>query len=441
MLKRLFGLRGDDTTRREESYGELFSRFKGDYIESGLLDTFPESVKIECLAGCATDGIKDESDALSVFCAIRIIHIAKTLISEDYLKPLALKFQQLTYVDEYGDLNCDDWDRELAKFVNKRSHKFWLEYQIDKFYLDAANKMIYNGYSLINSLIHYGDSASEKNEEIVSDIYSVVASYLSDLERVASRDTIGNSTLDTINDPYEYEHVIAELLNAHGWQARATSGSGDQGVDVVATFNDTTLVIQCKLYSQPVGNKAVQEVHAGLGFMRATHAAVVTNSSYTKSARQLAQQLGVILIHHDQLQELSKTLLGGNFIVAEPCGDDEFQDNQCFITKIISDELTSNGLDTHFEEGDYSPEDSLLGVWAGDAYFVFYCTDYLRPITAVEMNHIIQTIDGLSNVTASFITATHGATTDALGLLDNIEGTFLIANSDIEHIHTTLLDD
>jgi restriction system protein len=67
------------------------------------------------------------------------------------------------------------------------------------------------------------------------------------------------------------------------------------------SLNGTTLVVQCKLYSSPVGNKAVQEVIAGRAFENADMAAVVSNMAFTKSARVLAQQAGVDLLHHDEL--------------------------------------------------------------------------------------------------------------------------------------------
>ena len=59
--------------------------------------------------------------------------------------------------------------------------------------------------------------------------------------------------------------------------------------------------LQCKKYSNPVGNKAVQEANAGKGFEGAEVAAVVTNNTYTPSARQLASAIGVYLLHYSEL--------------------------------------------------------------------------------------------------------------------------------------------
>jgi restriction system protein len=103
-------------------------------------------------------------------------------------------------------------------------------------------------------------------------------------------------------DPIEFETHCASVMSAAGWRARATVASGDQGVDVVAEKGKYRLVLQCKRYSKPVGNKAVQEVIAGMQFEDATHGVVVTNATYTKSAQQLASKSSIVLLHVGELK-------------------------------------------------------------------------------------------------------------------------------------------
>lgn len=117
-----------------------------------------------------------------------------------------------------------------------------------------------------------------------------------------------NETLFSVNNPYEFEQKCAQILNESGWNARATSKSLDQGVDVIADKDGVTVVIQCKLYNKPVGNKAVQEIIAGRDFYKADFAAVVSNSTYTISARQLAQNCNVLLLNVDELYTLHEML-------------------------------------------------------------------------------------------------------------------------------------
>jgi len=102
----------------------------------------------------------------------------------------------------------------------------------------------------------------------------------------------------------EFEIACRDALETHGWVARLTPASGDQGVDVIAQKGDIVLVVQCKLRSSKVGNTAVQEIIAGKAHYRASHAAVVSNSEFTPAARALAASCDVILLHPDRLREL-----------------------------------------------------------------------------------------------------------------------------------------
>ena len=101
-------------------------------------------------------------------------------------------------------------------------------------------------------------------------------------------------------DGHSFENWVAEALVAFGWQSEITAASGDQGIDVVASKNGKRLGLQCKLHSAAVGNKAIQEAHAGKVYYRLDAAAVVTNANFTSSARDLATATGVwLLSHHD----------------------------------------------------------------------------------------------------------------------------------------------
>ena len=95
---------------------------------------------------------------------------------------------------------------------------------------------------------------------------------------------------------FEYEEVCAEILRRSGYKkVTLTQETGDQGLDIIAEKGRARYGIQCKYYEHPVGNKAVQEAYAGCGFYDCDIAVVMTNSTFTASARELAEQLGVEL--------------------------------------------------------------------------------------------------------------------------------------------------
>lgn len=105
-----------------------------------------------------------------------------------------------------------------------------------------------------------------------------------------------------------FEIFCQETLENSGWSVVRKGGTGDQGVDLIAKREGVVVAIQCKRYSKPVGNKAVQEVEAGRQFEQAHRAAVVSTADYTPAARQLASSLGVLLLHHEDLERLHEVV-------------------------------------------------------------------------------------------------------------------------------------
>jgi len=105
-------------------------------------------------------------------------------------------------------------------------------------------------------------------------------------------------------DGHLFENWAAAALSGFGWDAQVTAASGDQGIDVIATRQGRKLGLQCKLYSSPIGNKAIQEAHAGKAFYGAERVGVLSNAPFTSSARDLAAATGVLLLSHHDIPEL-----------------------------------------------------------------------------------------------------------------------------------------
>ena len=95
---------------------------------------------------------------------------------------------------------------------------------------------------------------------------------------------------------YDYEEECADELRRMGFtEVEVTKSSGDQGIDVIAWKNGLKYGIQCKHYQGSVPNKAVQEAHAGAAYYDCDVAVVMTNSTFTESAKELAHKIGVKL--------------------------------------------------------------------------------------------------------------------------------------------------
>ena len=115
------------------------------------------------------------------------------------------------------------------------------------------------------------------------------------------------SLIDNLSDGWQFENYTANLLKKIGYSKEiVTSGSGDNGVDVLASKSGVTYAIQCKLYSSSVGNKAVQEIVSGKIYYNCDKAVVITNNYFTSAAQKLAYATGVELWDRSVLQQLIK---------------------------------------------------------------------------------------------------------------------------------------
>jgi len=106
---------------------------------------------------------------------------------------------------------------------------------------------------------------------------------------------------------YAFEDEIRGLMEVFGYTAETTKPSGDFGADVVGWHSGKRVVVQCKLYTRgKIGNKIVGELEGTRRYYDATHAVIVTTSSFTKAAREMAGKLGIYLIDREALIQLCR---------------------------------------------------------------------------------------------------------------------------------------
>ncbi len=187
---------------------------------------------------------------------------------------LQRKFRQLARADDYGNPVLNKWDREVDYFIKtvvvpqaKQRGKL-----SDEEYSNGAVREI---------MQFWIDSELDENPQ----------------------DRFMSAPLTPVTG-VDYERHCQFILEENGWEVRQTPLSGDQGADLVAEKGGRRVVIQCKFYNSPVGNKAVQEVYSAKAHVAADVAAVVSNNLYTKGAYELAPSTGVVLLHHDDLAKL-----------------------------------------------------------------------------------------------------------------------------------------
>ncbi len=102
----------------------------------------------------------------------------------------------------------------------------------------------------------------------------------------------------------EFERFMANLFRQKGYAVEETKATGDQGVDLLLPdFEGKRIAVQLKRYTGPVGNAAVQATFAGMAHYQANKGWIITTSTFTKSARELARSTSVRLIDGKELAQ------------------------------------------------------------------------------------------------------------------------------------------
>jgi len=107
--------------------------------------------------------------------------------------------------------------------------------------------------------------------------------------------------VDSMNG-WHFESYVADLLHYRGWKIHeVTSGSGDYGVDIVASKDNARYAVQVKRHSHKVGQDAIREVVAGMSMYKCAVAMVVTNNYFSPSAKRLAAANRCVLVDRNAL--------------------------------------------------------------------------------------------------------------------------------------------
>ena len=111
-------------------------------------------------------------------------------------------------------------------------------------------------------------------------------------------------------DGLEFEQYLEVLFGKLGYKVERTRYVGDYGADLITDKDGVKTVIQAKRYGKAVGIKAVQEAVAAKGMYGCSEAMVVTNSTFTRAAAELARANRVVLWDRDRLVETLLSVRG-----------------------------------------------------------------------------------------------------------------------------------
>ncbi len=105
------------------------------------------------------------------------------------------------------------------------------------------------------------------------------------------------ATNELLMDGHTFEYFCADLLQIDGFtNIEVTKASADNGVDIVAYKHGKKYIFQCKCITHTCSNKAVQEIVSANTIYHADYMGVICNTSFSDSAKMLANQNHVIMM-------------------------------------------------------------------------------------------------------------------------------------------------
>lgn len=106
-----------------------------------------------------------------------------------------------------------------------------------------------------------------------------------------------SSGIDLIDkmDGVEFEKFLLEHFKQQGYVGRLTPATADYGADLVLQKDKRKVVIQAKRWNRVVGIEAVQQIIGAIKHYDADKGMVITNSTFTENAYNLAETNGIEL--------------------------------------------------------------------------------------------------------------------------------------------------
>lgn len=151
----------------------------------------------------------------------------------------------------------------------------------------------------------------------------------------------------------EFEKAVARWYKNRGYHVSKIGGTGDFGGDLLVEQEGTRTVVQAKRHASSVGRQAVSDAYAAMDYYDCQECAVVTDSSFTSGARELAEKVGCELIEGRDLD-----LTGADIEAEEP--HNAFLETRPSDVDAFLDRLTWHEQLSHFASTEASMGDSSL---------------------------------------------------------------------------------
>lgn len=312
VLKDFFGKKKEQSQLNQllQAVLDKYSSFKDPYFTN-----FIHTARYSRESKPVTETTEDYN-AYSDFVLFREVLVRKGFYE---LEELPMLLDKLLLTTSFNAL-YHGFEKEVKRHIKPtlpESLKSWIEEAGTTFRVDLALFMYYIWKNNIDFSHLAWDANAETTPGIPLMSFDTIKKYLSVCEkihfdilvdRLATRlehfnpnEFITMYLVDAM-DGYQFEDFLVKIFQTIGYDVQETKRTQDQGADLFVTRFGKRMVIQAKNYSGSVGNSAVQQVISAKTFYSCDEAMVVTNSYFTRSAKELAESAKVRLIDRNELQ-------------------------------------------------------------------------------------------------------------------------------------------
>lgn len=213
------------------------------------------------------------------------------------------------YLNRFGKLEPSHFLRKAAVdqfYMNDNELKDVISYLIKNSSFNSM-KSLFEQLSLANTYIN-DYKLNYKKIKLKEEKEQYLNGNFSNLKE----EEINKQSLVNIHTGTEFEKYLVKLFKDMGYEAQHTGKAGDQGCDLLVKKNNKTYCVQAKYYTSDLDNTPVQEIIGSLKHYNGDKGVVITNSSFTSGAYELAKSNDVILINGRKLQKLINYLYSDN---------------------------------------------------------------------------------------------------------------------------------
>lgn len=222
--------------------------------------------------------------------------------------------------NSYLEANMEFAQRHLRR-TKQQSHKIlsipaFLRYFDQRYETDYYNSITLALFRFARLIIGTNKDGVGKQDYIIKQAHSLIFGETP----IDSADNIyDNKITNAINNNLEqpsfdnmtgkeFEILIAKLLEQMGLNVSITKTTGDGGIDIIAISNkplyEGKYVIQCKRWSNPVGEPVLRDLYGVVMSERANKGIIITNSTFTSGAIKFAAEKQLELIDGQKLKTL-----------------------------------------------------------------------------------------------------------------------------------------